>query len=264
MPQFSSHSPGTPCWVDLMSPDVDGSKAFYSAVFGWETEDQVDDEGNRIYVMLRQNGLNVAGLGGQAPGMEGMPPIWNTYIAVADAQATADAVSSAGGLVIAPPMQVMTAGEMAVFSDPTGAMFAVWKPGDHIGAQIGNEPDTYSWNELLTRDLATAKDFYAKVFGWTYDEMDMGEMGTYNVIAGGENGGLGGMMTMPADVPDAVPNYWGVYFSVADIEATVAKIKDNGGQVIDGPFPAEGIGTIAIVTDQAGGMFSLLQPNSQD
>ena len=67
MPEFTSHPPGTPSWVDLMSPDVDASKAFYTAVFGWDAEDQLDDDGNRVYVMFTQAGKSVAGLGGQPP-----------------------------------------------------------------------------------------------------------------------------------------------------------------------------------------------------
>ena len=65
MSEFTSHPPGTPCWVDLMSPDIDGSKSFYTAVFGWDADDQLDDDGNRIYVMFSQGRKSVAGLGGQ-------------------------------------------------------------------------------------------------------------------------------------------------------------------------------------------------------
>lgn len=262
MPEFTSHAPGTPCWVDLMSPDPEVSKAFYTAVFGWDAEDQFDDDGNHIYTMFNKNGKAVAGAGGQPPGMGDMPPVWNTYIAVDDPQAVADGVTAAGGTVMMPPMQVMTAGEMAIFADPTGAAFSVWKAGDHMGAEIGNEPDTYSWNELMTRDVEAAKAFYADVFGWTYEGMDMGPMGTYNVIAGGESGGLGGLMSMPSEMPDMVPNHWMVYFAVADIEDSVAKVKDAGGQVASEPMPIPGIGTSAVLHDPSGGSFSMLQPES--
>ena len=73
MTEFNSYAAGTPCWVDLMSPDVDASKEFYTSVFGWEGVDQFDPEGNRIYTNFCLDGKEVAGLGGQAPGMEGMP-----------------------------------------------------------------------------------------------------------------------------------------------------------------------------------------------
>jgi predicted enzyme related to lactoylglutathione lyase len=126
MARFSSYDPGTPCWVDLASPDVEASKRFYSAVFGWEAETQFDGD-QPVYALFTLEGLTVAGLGGQQPGMEGMPPVWNTYIAVDDCSVVAEAVVAAGGAVMAPPMQVMAAGEMAVLADPTGAVFSVWK-----------------------------------------------------------------------------------------------------------------------------------------
>lgn len=263
MPEFSSHPAGTPNWVDLMSPDVDASKAFYSAVFGWDAEDQHDDDGNRVYVMFSLDGKSVAGLGGQPPGMGNMPPIWNTYIASDDPQATADKVEANGGTVMMPPMQVFDSGSMAIFTDPTGAAFSVWKPGDHKGAEIANEPDTWSWNELLTRDVEAAKSFYSQVFGWTYEGMDMGPMGTYNVVEGGENNGLGGLMAMPPDMPDQVPNHWGVYFTVSDVKTTLDAVREAGGQVVQEPFEAPGVGHIAIAHDPAGGSFSLLQPASE-
>ena len=261
MPHFTSYDPGTPCWVDLMSADIDGAKAFYSAVFGWDAVDQFDDEGNRIYVNFRLDGKEVAGLGGQPPGAEGMPSAWNTYIATDDCEAVAAKVTEAGGSVMMPPMQVMDAGSMAIFADPSGAAFSVWQAGEHFGAQIANEPNTYSWNELQTRDLDAAKPFYSQVFGWDYDVQDMGPMGEYVVIKGGtENQGMGGLMTMPADVPEQVPNYWAVYFLVADIDDTVAKINAAGGTVVNGPFPIPGVGKTAVVHDPSNGGFQVLQP----
>ena len=264
MAEHSSYEPGTPCWVDLMSPDIDGSKEFYSAVFGWEAVDQFDPEGNRIYVNFRQNGKEVAGLGGQPPDAGEMPPVWNTYIATDDCEAVAAKVTAAGGSVMMPPMQVMDAGSMAIFIDPTGAAFSVWQAGDHFGAQITNEPDTYSWNELMSRDVDTAMAFYSEVFGWEYDSMDMGPGGIYNVIKGGESGGLGGLMSMPDEVPAEVPNHWATYFTVSNIDATIEKIKAAGGQIVNGPFPIPGVGHTAIVHDPAGGNFSLMQPEAQE
>ncbi|MCP3853362.1 MAG: VOC family protein [Actinomycetia bacterium] len=260
MAEFTSHAPGTPSWVDLMSPDIDGSKAFYQSVFGWQADDQFDDDGDRVYVMFSLNGKSAAGLGGQPPDMGEMPAIWNTFIAVADVAATTDAVTAAGGAVMMPAMQVMTAGEMAIYADPTGAAFSVWKPGDHIGVEIGNVPNTLSWNELMSRDIDTAKAFYSRVFGWQYDEMDMGPGGIYNLIAGGESGVLGGLMAMPPDMPEQVPNHWMTYFSVEDIEATIKTITEAGGTLANGPMSVPGVGTMAAIHDPQGGAFSLMQP----
>jgi len=245
-----------------MSPDIEASKAFYTSVFGWDADDQLDDDGNRIYVMFTLGGKSVAGLGGQPPGMGEMPAIWNSYIATADVAATAERVTAAGGSVMMPPMQVMEAGEMAIFTDPVGAAFSVWKAGQHIGAEVCNEPNTYSWNELMTRDVDAALKFYGDVFGWTYEAQDMGPMGTYHLIAGGEHGGLGGIMAMPPDLPAQVPNHWGVYFTVTDAAVAVAAITGAGGQIVNGPMTIPGVGTMATAHDPAGGSFSVMQPES--
>lgn len=264
MATFTSHTPGTPSWTDLMSPDVDASKAFYTSVFGWDAADQFDDAGNRVYVMFSLDGKSVAGLGGMAPNMDGMPAIWNTYITTDDVAATASKVEAAGGAVAMPPMQVMTSGEMAVFADPTGAMFSVWKAGDHIGAEVSNVANTMSWNELMTSDTDAAKGFYAEVFGWTYQDMEMGEMGTYHLIEGGTNDeGLGGMIAKPAEMAE-VPNHWAVYFTVDDIEATIVTATEAGGTVLQEPFPVPGIGISAVVGDPHHGVFQLMQPAAQE
>lgn len=260
----TSYDHGTPSWVDLTTPDVDAAKAFYGGLFGWDAEDQFDD-GQFVYTMLRRGVQNVAGLGPQMEGMEGMPAIWMSYVAVDSVDEVVKKAEAAGGTVMMAPMDVMDGvGRMAFFSDPTGAAIGVWEAGTHIGADVVNEPNTYSWNELLTRDLDTAKAFYTEVFGWQYDVQDMGDMGEYSVIRGGEEGGLGGMMAMPPMVPDEVPNYWGVYFTVEDADATAAKAQELGGQVMVPAMDAPGVGRMIGLLDPHGGMFTLMQPESQD
>lgn len=261
MAEHTSHAPGTPSWVDLFASDLDGAQDFYSTLFGWDIEDQFDDDGNRIYAMARVDGKAVAGMGSIPPGVE-MPSIWNTYIATDDIDATAQAVEANGGQVLMPPMQVMESGKMASFADPTGAAFSAWQAQQHIGAELGNIANTHSWNELMTRDLSSAQEFYSNVFDWQYEVQQMPD-GEYHVIAGGENGGLGGMMTMPNEVPAMVPNYWGVYFTVDDLDASTAKVQELGGQVVMPAMELPGIGQMSTVHDTWGAPFTLIQPNDQ-
>lgn len=202
------YEPGVPCWVDLMSPDVDASTTFYTGLFGWDAEDQFDQDGTRIYTSFIRDGRVVAGMGGQAPEMQGAPPVWNTYIAVTDVDETSKEVEGAGGSVLMPAMDVMDQGRMAIYSDPAGAVISVWQAGAHTGAQVCNEPNAWSWNELMTRDVDAATAFYTAVFGWTYQGMEM-PFGTYRVISGGDESGRGAIMPMPPGVPDMVPNRWG-------------------------------------------------------
>src|SRR5215216_5354909 len=119
MPEVKEYEAGTPSWVDLGSPDIDASAAFYGGLFGWTFTPAGPVEETGGYGMLTLNGKNVAGLG---PHMDtSRPPSWNTYVSVADIEATTARVEAHRGTIVIPPMAVMTAGKMAVFVDPSGA-----------------------------------------------------------------------------------------------------------------------------------------------
>jgi predicted enzyme related to lactoylglutathione lyase len=203
--------------------------------------------------MCLLHGKPVAGLGPQM--QPDIPPYWTTYVSVSDVDATVKAVESAGGQVMMPSMDVLTAGRMAVFADPTGAPFSVWQPGDHIGSSYVNEPGSLSWNELATRNPDQAIVFYSEVFGWTADAQPMGEMAYTVWMLDGES--IGGMMPMGDMFPPEVPPHWSVYFAVEDTDATVAKITSLGGSVVAPPMDIPQ-GRFAAVSDPHGAMFSVI------
>jgi hypothetical protein len=62
-------------------------------------------------------------------------------------------------------MDVLDAGRMAVAQDKVGSL-SIWQPKAHIGAQLVNEPSTFTWSKLNTTDLSSARDLYTSVFGW--------------------------------------------------------------------------------------------------
>src|SRR5690349_19603087 len=116
---------GAPVWVDLGAPDVARAAEFYGSVFGWKFESAGPEAGG--YGMFIKEGKVVAALG---PLTEpGAASSWTLYFRTSDADATAGAVQKAGGTVRAEPADVMSEGRFAQFSDPAGAMFAVWQPG---------------------------------------------------------------------------------------------------------------------------------------
>jgi uncharacterized protein len=264
MSKVTSYTPGTPCWVDLACADIDASASFYADLLGWEASEQASSAEMGGYRRATFEGDDVAGL---MPRMqEGMPQMWTTYISVEDATATADKVTAAGGGVIAPPMDVMDLGKMAIFTDSTGAAFGVWQPGTFVGAVRVNGAGALCWNELGTRDVEAAKAFYGDVFGWTVDEHQIqrteGGPGPDVYIEWQLDGkSIGGMMDIDGMLPDQVPAHWLVYFGVEDTDAAVAKVKAAGGEVRFGPVDIDA-GRFAVVTEPEAepGVFAVIQP----
>jgi len=252
MTERTSYAPGTPSWVDLGTPDIDATVAFYSGLFGWQIEEGPPEAGG--YRMCMLGDKPVAGMG---PLMgEGQPSAWSTYVSVADADATAKAVDAAGGMTFVPPMDVLTVGRMAVFADPTGAAISIWQPRDHAGAGLVNEPNTFCWNELVVRDGAKATPFYEQVFGWKAVDSGMEGM-TYTLF---DNGGeqIAGMLEMDDSFPAQVPNHWMVYFAVDDCDAAVEKLTSLGGKVMM-PASDSPVGRMAACLDSTGAAFSVIK-----
>jgi len=256
MSERTSYAPGTPSWVEHGTPDLDASIEFYGALFGWDVPESENAEQTGGY-RLAMKGSNPAA--GMMPLMqEGQPPAWTTYVSVDDAGATAAKVSEAGGTVIAEPMDVMDLGTMAVFADPTGAVFGIWQPNTFHGAGIVNEPGALSWNELNTRDPEGAKAFYGAVFGWDFEDVEFpGGAGTYTTISLGENP-VGGILNMAErGVPEEIPAHWQVYFAVEDTDAAVEQAKQRGGSVMVEPMEVPA-GRFSILLDPHGASFAVI------
>jgi predicted enzyme related to lactoylglutathione lyase len=252
MADTSVIAPGVPSWVDLSTPDVEASKRFYSALFGWQA-DTMSDPGAGGYTMFRLGDKQVAGAGPAQDPQQ--PPAWTTYVSVEDADAVAARVGEAGGTVLMPPMDVMEAGRMAIFQDPTGAVIAVWQPRQHPGGEVFNVPGAVSWNELSTRDTAAAIDFYSRVFGWDHQTHGEGAEAYTEWKLGGRS--IGGMMAMRPEVPAMVPAHWLVYFAVEDCDATVERTKELGGQVMVPPMDIPQ-GRFAVLADPQGATFAVI------
>jgi predicted enzyme related to lactoylglutathione lyase len=253
MAKFEHYDQGTPSWVELITPDQAAARTFYGELFGWSFDDHDMGEMGHYYIGTIE-GDEIAGLSGPMPGMEGHPAFWNVYLAVDDVDATTAKVEPAGGKVEAGPFDVNQNGRMAALQDPTGARISLWQAKETVGTQRGNEPGTPIWNELVTPDIPRATQFYAEVVGMGSESMPMGD-DTYTVLKNAEGRQIGGAMNPPMD---GVPPHWNVYFNVEDVDATVAKAGELGGQVVAPAFDVEGVGRMAVLSDPQGAMFNLM------
>ena len=254
MAERSSYAPGTPSWVDLTTPDLEAALRFYGALFGWEFEDAGEEAGHYHQALLR--GRRVAGIGPNPPES---PPVafWSTYFAGADVDAHAKAIAGADGKVSFGPTDVMDQGRMLVGQDPAGAMFGIWEPRAHAGAQLVNEHASLSWNELIGRDLETATRFYGAVFGSSFESLpDAPPDVAYQLMKVGDDV-VGGISGMGGDAPP----HWLTYFMHDEVDAGLARVRELGGEQIGEPVDSP-YGRHGRVRDPQGALFALIQSPS--
>lgn len=239
-------------WYDLMTTDVGAALRFYSTVIGWET--RTFDMGGEPYPMFAVGDTTV---GGSVPATDG-PPGWMAYLSTHDLDATVRRARELGASVLAEPADVPTVGRFAVLADPQGVAFSAFEPLDEPEDPPA-APGFFSWHELVTTDAKAGLDFYMALFDWHQtDEMDMGGMGSYRLFApeGGEH--FGGAYDLPPSMK-GVPPHWLHYVAVEDIEDAVRKIRENGGQVLNGPMDVPGGGRVAQALDPQGAAFAVHQ-----
>jgi len=248
MPEVTRYEHGIPSWVDIGTHDLTASVRFYAALFGWEGQDMGEEAGH--YTIVSKAGKQVAAIG---PAQDPGPPRWTTYINVDDLDDVAGRAESAGGKVLVAPMDVMSAGRMALFMDTTGAAIAAWQPGQHTGAQVVNEAGAFTWSELISSDVARSTAFYTEVFGWGWGG---GDDYLEAQVAGRT---IAGLMPRRADMPSGMPDNWLVYFGAADVDADAGRAAGLGASVIAGPTDIPGTGRFAVLTDPEGAAFALFQ-----
>jgi predicted enzyme related to lactoylglutathione lyase len=257
MAEFDSYAHGTPCWVDVTSTDFDSTIEFYKAFFGWDAHQETRPEAGG-YTRFTLNGKFVAA--GAPARQEGTPAHWTTFIASDDVDETARRVRDAGGTVVMEPRDVFDAGRMTVAADSTGAAFGVWQAGTLHGAQLANEPGTFTWNECQTGEPEAAAAFYEVVFGHTVTEMPGASGQTYRILNVGDKGVAGILELTPEMKAAGVPPNWATIFAVADTEEALRRAGELGGEALMGPMPIPEVGILGAIKDPVGAVFQVLAP----
>src|SRR5215207_8850791 len=124
---------------------------------------------------------------------------------------------------------------------------------DSYGAGVPN------WVDLATTDQVAAKDFYAGLFGWTYDDLDMDEGATYSMaqLQGRAVAAIAPMQ--PEMAAQGVPPHWQMYVAAPDVDGATAKVAGAGGTVLAGPFDVFEAGRMSVIADPLGAVFHLWQ-----
>ncbi len=213
---------GSPCWADLWTSDVEGSRRFYGELFGWEAQEPSEEFGG--YFMFTRSGVPIAGGMGDMGDMRA-DNTWKVYLTTEDINETVETAQAERAQIVSPQIPVADLGIQVVLIDPTGAQLGAWQPGTFPGFTVLNEPGAPSWFELHTRDHAAAVAFYRRAFHWeTNIAGDTDEFRYTTMRDPSGEGDLAGIMDASAWLPEGVAAHWSIYWEVDDADASVAKV----------------------------------------
>jgi hypothetical protein len=230
-------------WHEQVSDDPRKAEGFYTELFGWGTE--VFNAPGVDYTMISSGGQTHGGFGKAQEGAP--PPHWLSHLGVENVDETIEKAKGAGGTVVAGPFDMEDVGRMAILVDPQGAFVSAYQ-GE------GSSDGVFVWDELGTTDADGAQRFYEAVFGWT--TKDMGEeFGGYRILQRGD-AQVGGLMANPK--PE-IPAMWTPYVGVEDTDASCAKAKELGAEVIVEPMDVPTVGRFAILKDPQGAVFGIIK-----
>ena len=115
----------------------------------------------------------------------------------------------------------------------------------------------FSWNELITTDLASAREFYGELFGWAFVEAETIYGNPYLVALKGETM-VGGMMLKDGNVAEDVRPCWDPYVTVDDVEASAKHAASLGGAVLVPPTDIPNVGRFCVIRDPQGVSLNLI------
>lgn len=251
-PQFAHRF----AWHDLMTPDLKASHRFYTALFGWKTQESGEelDPAGYVHWMEAAGGCRIGGMMKLDPS-EGVPPHWIGDVAVESVDEAVARAKAAGGTVHVAPQDASEAVRFAVVGDPQGAVTAPYthrRPEPEAPAMPS--PGSFCWDELHTSAPEAAATFYQRFYGWQVEAVPMGD-GTYWIFKHGE-ARVGGMMKLAPGVPYP---HWLAYVGVEDTDATAARAVELGGKTLVPPTDIPGVGRFAVLLDNVGAALGILR-----
>ena len=246
-------------WHDLMTTNVATALEFYSKLFPeWKFKEIELGGGftyNLITVEAEGKAYEVGGIASD-PGI-GFPSCWVGYISTPSCDEAIERVEAKGGSCVVPPFDMPDVGRIALVADAQGAVVKPYEPETPIEAPPRYGAGLFVWNELLTTDIAQARELYAHAFGWSLAEHNLGPMGMYTLFKVDGKDVAGGM-NMPPDVK--APAHWLIYLGAEDVDSRGKKAESLGAKTLVAPKDIPGIGRFGVYNDPTGAMFALYKP----
>jgi predicted enzyme related to lactoylglutathione lyase len=245
---ITTHTPGSFCTAVLHTADLERAAAFYNTLVGWTIRQASDAPGHRL---VDFGGRTVASLHQVAEGSD----VWVPHVSVESVErTTADALGLGAALV--DTADVPGLARLATLRDPEGALFGLWQPNPHQGAQLTEEVGSLWWIELLSNDVAGARELYGRLFGWTCVDTSFEPFAAYTVFKRGDvqEGGI-----LPIGPDWGVSPRWNAIFAVDDCDTTIERAKALGGSPIF-VHTVPKAGRIGSLSDPGGAVFVIRGP----
>lgn len=243
-------------WSDLMAKDVEKAKTFYTELMAWKTH-EMDMGPAGQYTMLKRGEEGLGGIAKLSGVPDQVPSHWINYITVEDVDATAKTAKEIGATIRMEPFDIPDVGRACLMQDPWGCVFFAFRSKDgEMPVKEKPEVGEFCWYEVMTTDVPKTKDFYAKLFGWTYEKAPMKEGYPEYWMALRDGKQTCGIMAKPDEVPMSC---WMSYLLVEDLEASSQRATKLGGNKMMGPQDIEGIGKFSVFMDSAGAAINLFQ-----
>ncbi len=248
---------GRVVWHDLLTTTPEESRRFYGELFGWTFEKPgitVGFGGSDAYMLIRHEGRLIGGMV-DARNVKADENVsqWITVISTADIDAATAAVRASGGNVISAPVDLPTRGQMGVYADASGAIFALVQTRDGDPESTAPAINGFLWDELWTQDVPGAIDFYGNVLGFRHEVRTVDEDVDYQLFMRGDEPAAG-VLSHPFERKRPV---WAPYLRVADPAAITTKVADLGGRVVVEPLTRRIGGTAAVILGPSGAGIAL-------
>ena len=115
---------------------------------------------------------------------------------------------------------------------------------------------------LFLTDAGEPMEFYDAVVGWDVESQPSFEGMDYRMIRRSDGGNAGGLMRLTNEMQEhGARPVWLGYIGVDNVDATVAAIEGDGGQVMMPAWDIPDVGRIAMVADPQGAPFYVMKPS---
>ena len=243
-----THRPGSFCTAVLRTRDIERAADFYGALIGWTAVPVPGFSGHRL---LQSGGKTVASLHQVTDDED----LWVPHVSVEDIERTIDDARRLGATLL-DAVDIAGLARLATLSDPEGAVFGLWQPQPHQGAEFMEGVGSLWWVEVLSNDVAGACNFYGSLFGWTSTDRPLEPFASYTFFKRGDvhEGGL-----LPIGPDWGVSPRWNSIFAVGDGDTTIQRAQALGGcEIFTHTVPTAG--RIGILSDPGGAGFVIRGP----